>query len=186
MHFLQRSLKQLLTIYFCFIDYMKALDCMDYKKLWKILKEMKISDHLTSLLRNLYVGQEATVRIGHEQLTVLKLGKKFNKSVYCHPAHLNYMQSISCKMPGQVNNNWNQDCQEKYQQPQICTSLMAESEEELESLLMRVKEESEKPGLKLNIQKTKIVASGPITSWGGKNGSSDRFYFLGLQNRCRW
>ena len=74
---------------------MKALDCMDYKKLWKILKEMGISDHLTSLLRNLHAGQEATVSIGHEQLTVLKLAKKYNKSAYCHLAYLNNMQSTS-------------------------------------------------------------------------------------------
>ena len=69
------------------------------------------------------------------------------------------------------------------------TTLMAESEEELKSLLMIVKEESEKVGLKLNIQKTKIVASGPITSWQnrwGNSGNSGRLYFLGLQNHCRW
>ena len=69
------------------------------------------------------------------------------------------------------------------------TTLMAESKEELKSLLMKVKEESEKAGLKLNIQKTKIMASGPIISWqidGGNNGNSDRLYFLGLQNHCRW
>ena len=69
------------------------------------------------------------------------------------------------------------------------TTLTAESEEELKSLLMEVKEESEKAGLKLSIQKTKIMASGPITSWqidGGNNGNSDRLYFLGLQNHCRW
>ena len=69
------------------------------------------------------------------------------------------------------------------------TTLMAESKEELKSLLMKVKEESEKVGLKLNIQETKIMASGPITSWqidGGNNGNSERLYFLGLQNQCRW
>ena len=69
------------------------------------------------------------------------------------------------------------------------TNLMAENEEELKSLLMKLKEESEKAGLKLNIQKTKIMASGPITSWqinGEKNGNSDRSYFLGLQNHCKW
>ena len=69
------------------------------------------------------------------------------------------------------------------------TTLMAESEEELKSLLTSVKEESEKVGLKLNVQKTKIMASDPITSWqikGDKSGSSDRFPFLGLQNHCRW
>ena len=68
-------------------------------------------------------------------------------------------------------------------------TLMVESKEELKSLLMKVKEESEKVGLKLNIQKTKIMASGPITSWqidGEKNGNSDKLYFLGLQNHCRW
>ena len=69
------------------------------------------------------------------------------------------------------------------------TTLMAESEEELKSFLIKVKDESEKVGLKLNIQKTKIMASGPITSWHGKwgnNGNSDRLYFWGLQNHCRW
>ena len=68
------------------------------------------------------------------------------------------------------------------------TNLMAESEEELKTLLMKLKEESEKVGLKLNIQKTKIIASGPITSWqiDGETGNSDRLYFLGLQNHCRW
>ena len=70
------------------------------------------------------------------------------------------------------------------------TTLMADSEEELKSLLMKVKEESEKVGLKLNIQKTKIMASGPITSWQidgmGNNGNSDRLYFFGFQNHCRW
>ena len=68
------------------------------------------------------------------------------------------------------------------------TTLMAESEEELKSLLMRMREDSEKTGLKLNIQKTKLMASGPITSWqtDGDNGNGDRLYFLGLQNHCRW
>ena len=69
------------------------------------------------------------------------------------------------------------------------TTFMAESEEELKSLLMKVKEESEKAGFKLNIQKTKIVASGPITSWQideGNSGNSERLYFSGLQNHCRW
>ena len=69
------------------------------------------------------------------------------------------------------------------------TTLMAESEEKLKSLLIKVKKESEKVGLKLNMHKTKIMASGPITSWqidGGNNGNSDRLYFLGLQNHCRW
>ena len=83
------------NINFCFIDYAKAFDCVDHSKLWKILKEMGIPDHLTCLLRNLYAGQEATVRIGHEQQTGSKLGKKYVKAVYSHPAYLTYMQSTS-------------------------------------------------------------------------------------------
>ena len=83
------------NIYFCFIDYAKAFDCVDHKKLWKILKEMGIPDHLTCLLRNLYAGQEATVRTGHGQQTGSKPGKEYVKVVYCHPAYLTYMQSTS-------------------------------------------------------------------------------------------
>ena len=88
--------------------------------------------------------------------------------------------------------SWNQDCREKYQynlRYADDTSLMEENEEELKSLLMKVKEESEKVGLKRNIQKTKIMASGPITSWeidGENSGNSVRLYFLGLQNHSRW
>ena len=88
------------NIYFCFIDYFKAFDCVHHNKLWKILKEMGIPDHLTCLLRNLYVGQEATVRTGLELQTGSKLGKEYIKAVYCHPAYLTYMQCISCKMQG--------------------------------------------------------------------------------------
>ena len=83
------------NIYFCFSDYAKAFDCVDHKKLWKILKEMGIPDHLSCLLRNLYAGQEATVRTNMEQWTGSKLGKEYVKAVYCHPAYLTYMQSTS-------------------------------------------------------------------------------------------
>ena len=83
-------------IYFCFIDYAKAFDCVDYNKLWKILKEMGIPDHLNCLLRNLYAGQEATIRPGHRTTDWFQIGKKENiKAVYCHPAFLTYMQSTS-------------------------------------------------------------------------------------------
>ena len=88
------------NIYFCFIAYAKSFDCVDHNKLWKILQEMGIPDHLTCLLRNLYAGQEARVRTGHEQQTASKLGKEYVKAVYCHPEYLTYMQSTSCKMPG--------------------------------------------------------------------------------------
>ena len=88
------------NIYFCFIDYAKAFDCVDHHKLWKILKETGIPDHLTCLLRNLYAGQEATIRTGMEHQTGSKSGKEYSKAIYCHPAYLTYMQSTSWKMPG--------------------------------------------------------------------------------------
>ena len=88
------------NIYFCFIDHAKAFDCVDRNKLWKILKEMGIPDHLTCLLRNLYTGQEATVRTGHKQWNDSKLGKEYIKPVHCHPAYLTYIQSTTCEMPG--------------------------------------------------------------------------------------
>ena len=80
----------------CFIDYPKAFDSVDHHKLWKILQEMGIPDDLTCLLRNLYAGQEATVRSGHG--TGSKLGKEYVKAVYCHPAYLTSVQSTSCEM----------------------------------------------------------------------------------------
>ena len=83
------------NIYFCFIDYAKAFDCVDHNKWCKILKEVGIPDHLTCLLRNLDAGQEATVRTGHGTKTGSKLGKEYVKVVYCHSAYLTYMQSIS-------------------------------------------------------------------------------------------
>ena len=91
------------NFYFCFIDYAKTFDCVDHNKLWKILKEMGIPDHLTCLLRNLYADQEATVRTVHRIQTGSKSGKEYIKAVYCHPAYLTYMQSTSCEMPGWMN-----------------------------------------------------------------------------------
>ena len=79
------------SIYFCIIDYAKGFDCVDHYKLWKILQEMGISGHLTYLLRNLYVGQEATVRTRHGTTDWFQLGKEYVKAVYCHPAYLTYM-----------------------------------------------------------------------------------------------
>ena len=117
-------------------------------------------------LRNLYAGQEAT-ELDVEQQSGSKSIKEYVKAVYCHPAYLTYMQSI-------MRNAGLEEAQAgiKIARRNINhlryaddTTLMAESEEELESLLMKVKEENEKVGLKLNIQKTKIMASGPITSW---------------------
>ena len=81
------------NIYFCFIDYAKIFDCVDHNKLWKILQEMGTSDHLTYLLRNLYAGQEATVRTGHGTTDWFQIGKEYIKAVYCHPAYLTSMQN---------------------------------------------------------------------------------------------
>ena len=156
------------NIYFCFIDYAKAFDCVDHKKLWKILKEMGIPDHLTCLLRNLYVGQKATVRTGHGTIDWFKIGKRVRQGCILSPClfnlHAEYIMRNSgldraqagIKIAGRNINKL------RYADD---TTLMAESEEELKSLLMNVKEESEKVGLKLSTQKTKIMASGPITSW---------------------
>ena len=155
------------NIYFCFIDYAKAFDCVDHNKLWKILKEMRIPDHLTCLFRNLYAGQEATVRTGHGTTDWFQIGKGVRQGCILSPClfnlHAEYIMRNSgleetqarIKIAGININNV------RYADD---TTLMAESEEELKSLLMKVKE-SEKVGLKLSIQKMKIMASGPITSW---------------------
>ena len=165
---------------------------MDHNKLWKVLKEMGIPDHLSCHLRNLYVDQEATVRSRHGTIDWLKIGKGVCQGYILSPTYLNSMQSTSHKMLEWMTYN-----QESRLPEQIInhlrytedTTLIAESKEELKSLLMRLKEESEKTGLNLNIQKTKIMESGPMTSEqidGEKNGNSDRLYFLGLQNHFRW
>ena len=83
------------NIYFCFIDYAKAFDCVDHNKLWNFLQDMGIPDHLTCLLRNLYAGQEATVRTGHGTTDWFQIGKRVIRDVYCHLAYLTYMQSTS-------------------------------------------------------------------------------------------
>ena len=151
----------------CFIDYDKVFDCVDHRKLWKILEEMGIPGHLTCLLRNLYAGQETTARTIHETMDGSKQGKEYIKIVYCHLDYLTYMQSTSCKMPDWMKHK----LESRLPGEILITSDMqmtppyGGSKEELKSLLMKVKEERKKVGLKLNIQKTKITASGPITSW---------------------
>ena len=105
------------NIYLCFIDYGKAFDSVDHDKLWKLLQEMGIPDHLTCLTRNLYEGQKATVRTGPKTTDGSKQGKKYIKVKYCHSAYLTYMQNVSCKMPGWMKHKLakHEDCQEKYQ-----------------------------------------------------------------------
>ena len=90
------------NIYFFFINYAKIFDCVDHNKLWKILKEMEVPDHLTCLLRNLYVGQEVT-EPDMKQLTGSQLGTEYNKAVYHHPPYLTSMQNTSCETPGWMN-----------------------------------------------------------------------------------
>ena len=180
------------NIYFCFIDCAKAFDCVDHNKLWKILKEMGIPDHLTCLLRNLCADQEATVRTGHGTTDWFQIAKGVCQGCVLSPCLFNlYAEYImrnarldkaqaGIKIARRNINNL------RYADD---TTLMAESKEELKSPLMKVKEESEKAGLKLNIQKTKIMASSPITSWQIDGETTDTvidFYFLGLQNHCRW
>ena len=97
--------------YLCSMDYSKAFECMGHNKLWKILQEIGIPDHLTCLLRNLYTGQEATVRTGHGTMDLFRVGKGV-----CHPAYLTCMQSTSYEMPGLMNHSLNQDCWKEYQQ----------------------------------------------------------------------
>ena len=153
----------------CFIDYSKAFDSVDHNKLWKILKEMGIPDHLTCLLRNLHAGQEAAVRTGHGTTDWSQIEKRVCQGCILSLCLFNFYAEYILQNAGldetqagikiarrNMNNlRYTDD-----------TTFMAESEEELKSLLMKVKEESEKVGLKLfNIQKTKIMASGPITSW---------------------
>ena len=125
-----------------------------------------------------------------EQQTGSKLGKEYGKAVYCHPVYLTSLQKTSCEMPGWMKHKLESRLPGNINNLRYAddTTFMAESEEELKSLLMKVKEESEKAGLKLNIQKMKIMASGPITSWqmDGETMETVRLYFLGLQNHCRW
>jgi len=141
---------------------------VDHSKLWNILKEMGIPDHLMCLLRNLYAGQEATVRIRHGATEWYQIGKGVRQDCILSPCLFNLYAEYIMRNTGldeaqaaikiarrNINNLRYADD----------TTLMAESRKELKSLLMKVKEESEKVGLKLNIQKTKIMASGPIISW---------------------
>ena len=116
-----------------------------------------------------------------EQQTGSKLGKEYVKAIYCDPVYSNYMQSTSFKMPGWMKHSLESRLPgiNNLRYPDD-TTLRAESEEEVKSLLIKVKEDSEKVGLKLNIQKTRIMASSPITSWEIERGNSERLYFGGL------
>ena len=169
------------------MDYAKASDCVDHNKLWKTVQEMGIPDHPTCLLRNLYTGQEATVRNGHGT-DWFQTGEGVHQGCILSPYLFNLKAEYimrnagldeaqaGIKIAGRNINNL------RYADN---TSLMAENE--LKSLLMKMKEKSEKAGLRLNIQKTKIMASGPITPWhiDGETVETGRLLEGGLQNHCR-
>ena len=152
---------------------------------------MGITDHLTHFLRSLYAGQEARVRTRHGTMNWFQIGKGVHQvcilSLYLFTFYAEYIMrnagldeaQAGIKIASRNINNL------RYADDTI---LMAESKDELKSLLMKAKEESEKSGLKLNIQKTKIMASGPITSWqiDGETMETVTDYFWGLQNHCRW
>ena len=176
------------NIYFCFIDYAKAFDCVDHNKLWKILQAMGIPDQLTCLLRNLYAGQEVSVRTGHGKTDWFKTGKGIHQSCILSPCLFNLFAEYIMRNAGpdeaqagikiagrNINNHRYADD----------STHMAESKEKLKCLLMKVKERSGKAALKLNIQKAKIMASNPTANRWGNNGNSERLYPFGLQNHCR-
>ena len=166
--------------------YAKAFDCVDHNQLWKILKDMGIPDHLTCLLLpDLYAGQEATVRTGHGTTDWFQIGKGVRQGSILSPCLFNLyaeyiMRNVGLeeaqariKIAGRNINNF------RYADD---TTLMAEIKEEPKTLLIKVKEVGEKVGLKLSIQKTKIMASGPITSWQIHGETVDTvvdFIFLG-------
>ena len=178
------------NIYFCFIDYVKAfvwitINCGKFWKRWEYQTTWP------ALLRNLYADQEATVRTEHGTIDWFQIGKGVCQGCILSPYLFNlYAEYImrnagleeaqtGIKIAGRNINNL------RYADD---TTLMVEREEELNSLLMKVEEESEKVGLKLNIQKTKIMASGSITSWqiDGETVVTVTDFILGLQNLCRW
>ena len=159
---------------------------------WKILKEMGIPDHLTWLLRNVYAGQEATVRTGHGTTDWFQIGKGVRQGCILSPCLFNFFAEYimrntgldeaqaGIKIAGRNINNL------RYADD---ITLMTESERELKSFLMKVKEKSEKVGLKLNIKKTKIMASSPITSWQIDVETMEtvrEFIYLCFKNHCRW
>ena len=179
----ESSKKQEFQKNICCIDYAKAFDCVDHNKLWKILKEMGIADHLICLLRNLYAGQKATVRTRHGTTNWFQIGKGVRQGCILSPCLFNLHAEYIMRNTGldeaqagikierrNINNlRYGDD-----------TTLTAESKE-LKRLLMKVKEKCEKVGLKLNFQKTKIMASGPITLWqiDGETVETVRDFILG-------
>ena len=180
------------SVCFCLIDYAKAFDCVDHNKLWKILQEVGVPDHLTCLLGNLYAGQETTVRTGHGTIDWFQIGNGVRQGCILSPYLFNLYAEYIMRNAGleevqagikiarrNINNL-------RYAED---TTLMAESEEELKSLLMKVKEESEKSWLKPQHSENEdhgIWSHHFMGNRWGNSGNSVRLYFGGLQNHCRW
>jgi len=166
------------NISFCFIDYTKAFDCVDHNKQWKILEEVGMLDHLACLLRNLYAGQEATVSTGHGTIDWFHMGKGVRQGCTLSPCLFNLYAEYIMRNVGLdeaqagIKIAWRNINNLRYAD---------DEEEELKGLLMKVKEKSEKVGLKLNIQKTKIMTTSPITSWqiDGKKVETVTDFILG-------
>ena len=176
------------NVYFYFTDYTKSFDCESQQIVENspILIEMGVADYLTCVLKNLKAGQAATVRPDLKQLTGSKLGKDYNKAVYCHPAYLTYMQSTSCKIPDWMMNKLQSRLlgEISITSDMQMTPLYGRKQRRSKEPLHESERVSEKVGLKLNIQKTKITASGPIISWqivGETMETLPGFIFLGSQ-----
>ena len=181
------------NIYFCFIDYAKAFDCVDHNKLWTILKEMGIPDHLTCLLRNLYAGQEATVRTGHRTTDRFQIEKGVRQGCILSPCLFNLYTEHIMRNAGWMKHKL---------QSRLLGEISISSDMQMispfclkakrnKSLLMKVKEESENTELKFNIQKMKIMASGPITSWqiDGETMETVTYFMFtpkGAPKSCSW
>ena len=180
------------NIYLCFIDYSEAFTCVDHNKLWKILQEMGIPDHLTCLLLNLLSGQEATVRAGHGTTVWFQNGKGVCQGCILSPCLFNLNAEYV---------TWNAGLDEAQAGIKIAgrnisnlryaddNSLMAKSKEELKILKVKVKEESEKAGLKTQHSESEdhgVWSYHFMANRWGNSGNSVRLYFLGLQNHCGW
>ena len=173
------------NIYFCFIDYAKVFvwittNCGKFFKRWEYHTTLPASCEICMQIK------KQQLELDMEQWTGSKSGKEYIKAVYCHPAYLTSMQSVSCKMPGWMKHK----LKSRLSGEISITSDMqmtAPLWQKVKSLLMKVKEESKKVGLKLNIQKTKIMAFGPITSWQIDGETMEIIRdFIELQNHCRW